>query len=107
MLLKKNYMTKSWRLSTKMHETGEYFSGVLVSMQRSESKVPDDVLTASVSRKKKCVEGCERYLVRDEVRLFLGQKSKRAKSAGAAALNERSLARMLDELCTESGWRHL
>lgn len=91
------------RISTRTHETVEYMSSALDSMQIPGSEIHEEVFGAFLSRKRKRVEGRGGYFVRDGLRLFLGQVSERAERAGTAVPVERSLARVLNELFGGSG----
>lgn len=89
---------KSWRVSTRVHETVQNMSSALDVVKSLGSEVQGGAAGAFVLREGKCVEGGGGYLLRDGVRLFLGQMSKEVERAEAAVPIERSFGAVLGEL---------
>lgn len=102
-LMKKSYRMTSRRLLTTMHETAEIMSSALNNVQRSESQGHGSTVGASVFRKRKCMEGGGRCLVRDGMCLFVGQVSEEAERAGADVTVVRSLPAVLEEVLSGEG----
>lgn len=83
-LLTKLYTMMSPPLLTRIHEFRENTSIALDIVQRPGSDIHEGVVRASVLRSRKCVEGGDRYVVRDRERLFLEQVSQKVERAETA-----------------------
>lgn len=97
-LMRESYEMTSSRLLTKMRETVKNLRSALICVQRPRRDIYEGVVSTSISKRRKCVEGGGGYVVRDGVCLLTGLVSGDTWRVRAAMPAERSFCRMLSEL---------